>query len=71
MNTMQIVHKADRFRSRTDPPTDPTRYCVVNVLVPGKRMVERVELRWSGGDWLFNDGLRLSRANVVLSWRYR
>ncbi|MCB9194232.1 MAG: hypothetical protein H6597_06835 [Flavobacteriales bacterium] len=67
---MNIVHRAERTLPRTELPADHARYCMVNVLVPGERMVERVELRWSGRDWLFKDGLRLSRANVVLNWSY-
>lgn len=56
--------------SRVILPDDHQRFCSVRVLIPGKRIADLVRMRWSGEEWLLSDGLRLSHANLVLSWSY-
>lgn len=67
---MNIAHNVEQPRAKAGVPKERGRLCQVAVLVPGKKMVEHVQMRWNGREWLFEDGLRLSHAIQVLHWMY-
>ncbi|MCB9184252.1 MAG: hypothetical protein H6591_10060 [Flavobacteriales bacterium] len=67
---VQRLPEAEGAEAKHPLPEDHDRFCSVRVLIPGKRVPVFARMRWTGKDWLFGDGLRLSHANLVLGWSY-